>query len=182
MIEGKSSPFLKGGRELRFCLLAMSLLFSGGCAALLAGGATSTLKGFEYSVENIADRSFTTSLSTLKIASVEALDEMAFQPETPVPTETGFRILAATPKLDIQVDLERVTDRVSRISVNAKRGFFRKDRATAAEIIRRTGAVIERRVAKTETEIGKHSSSLILMAPYASPHKTRQSPLILMAP
>ena len=165
MIEGKSSPFLKAGREFRFCLLAVSLLFSGGCAVLLAGGATSTLKGFEYSVENIADKSFTTSLSTLKLASVQALDEMAFQPETPVPTKTGFRILAATPKLDIQIELERVTDRVSRITVNAKKGFFRKDRATAAEIIRRTGAVIDQRVARAESKAGKYSSPLILMVP-----------------
>ena len=165
MIEGKSPPFLKAGREFLFCLLAMSLLFSGGCALLLAGGATSTLKGFEYSIENTPDKSFTTSMSTLKLASVQALDEMALQPETPVPTKTGFRILAATPKLDIQVDLERVTDRVSRISVNAKKGFFRKDRATAAEIIRRTGAVIEQQVAKVETKTGKYSSPLILMVP-----------------
>ena len=164
-IEGKSPPVFEAGREFLFCLLAMSLLFSGGCALLLAGGATSTLKGLEYSFENIPDKSFTTSMSTLKLASVQALDEMAFQPETPVPTKTGFRILAATPKLDIQVDLERVTDRVSRISVNAKKGFFRKDRATAAEIIRRTGAVIEQQVAKVETKTGKYSSPLILMVP-----------------
>jgi len=49
--------------------------------------------------------------------------------------------------------------------VNAKKGFFRKDRATAAEIIRRTGAVIEQQVAKVETKTGKYSSPLILMVP-----------------
>ncbi|MDP6618916.1 MAG: hypothetical protein QGG90_05730, partial [Nitrospinota bacterium] len=153
------------GREIRLCLAAVSLLFASGCAALLAEGATGTLQGFEYSVENVADKSFITSMSTLKLASVQALDEMAFQPSTPVPTKTGFRILAATSKLHIQIDLERVTERVSRISVNAKKGFFRKDRATAVEIIRRTGAVIEQRVARAEPKAGKFSSPLILMVP-----------------
>jgi hypothetical protein len=165
MTEGKSSPFLRAGWEFRFCLLTVSLLFLGGCALLLAGGATGTLQGFEYSLKDATDKSFATDLSTLKNASVRALKEMAFQTETPVPTSSGFRILAAAPKLDIQIDLERVTERVSRISVNAKKGFFRKDRATAVEIIRRTGAVIEQRVARAEPKAGKFSSPLILMVP-----------------
>ena len=165
MPNGKSSPLSKAGRGIRLCLAAVSLLFAGGCAALLVGGATGTLKGFEYSFENGADKSFTTDLSTLKDASVRALEEMAFQAQAPVPTSSGFRILAATPKLDIQIDLEHVTDRVSRISVNAKKGFFRKDRATAAEIIRRTGSLIDRLVARAATQARNYSSPLIVMIP-----------------
>ena len=165
MPDGKNSPLSKAGREIRLCLAAVSLLFASGCAALLAEGATGTLQGFEYSLKDATDKSFATDLSTLKNASVRALKEMAFQTETPVPTSSGFRILAAAPKLDIQIDLERVTERVSRISVNAKKGFFRKDRATAVEIIRRTGAVIEQRVARAEPKAGKFSSPLILMVP-----------------
>ena len=165
MLDGKRSPLSKAGRDIRLFLVAASLLFTGGCAALLAGGATGTLKGLEYSFANAPDKSFTTDLPTLKNASIQALEEMDFPSKAPVPTSTGFRILAATPKLDIQIHLEHVTARVSRITVNAKKGFFQKDRATAVEIIRRTGSLLDLWVARAATKAKNYSSSLILIVP-----------------
>ncbi|MFQ5693374.1 MAG: DUF3568 family protein, partial [Nitrospinota bacterium] len=117
-------------------MLGVSLLFVSGCSAILAGGAAGSLETFSYSYNNIARKSFTTEINALRDASVSALKEMAIRATDPVPTEKGFRILGVTASLHIQIDLERVTDRVSQIAVNAKKGYVKKDYATAAEIIR----------------------------------------------
>jgi hypothetical protein len=49
--------------------------------------------------------------------------------------ENGKRIKASTKNLDITIDMERVTNRATRITVNAKKSSFVKDKATAEEII-----------------------------------------------
>ncbi|NVM56497.1 MAG: hypothetical protein HWN51_00035 [Desulfobacterales bacterium] len=58
-------------------------------------------------------------------------------------TERGRRIKAATEKLDIIIDLERVTSRATQIKVNAKKGRVLKDKATAGEIINQVGKILE---------------------------------------
>ena len=43
----------------------ISLLLTGGCAAIIAGGATGTQKLLEYTFENVARKTFTTKLNTV---------------------------------------------------------------------------------------------------------------------
>ncbi len=164
---GATPPSIQG--RLAFpCVLAASLFFAGGCAALLAGGAAGTLEGFQYSYGRVARKTFTVEIEVLKNASVLALKEMGIDSSGPVRTEEGFRISAATSKLKIQIEIEPVTSRASQIKVNAKKGYIQKDFATAAEIVRRTESAIDRMNARTATETlsTKDSPSpLILLVP-----------------
>lgn len=129
-------------------LLMISLHFSGGCTALVAGGATGALSGLEYVFNNTADRTFISKIATVKSVSIEALEEMGFNHAKTVPTRTGFKISAAAKQLAIEIEIERVTTQALRVTVNAKRGWFRKDHATASEVIRRMELLIHRQVAR----------------------------------
>ena len=146
-------------------LLMISLLFSGGCTAIIAGGATGTLTGLEYVFDNLAHKTFTSEVATVKSVSIEVLEEMGFNHEETVPTRTGFKISAATKQLAIEIEIERVTTRASRVTVNAKRGWFRKDHATASEIIRQMELLIHHQVARTERTSRKRNGPLTLMIP-----------------
>ncbi len=129
-------------------ILLVCLLFTGGCAAILAGGAAGTLKGFEFTQNNIARKSFTAEIRMLTKACSRALKEMGIEASDPVRTDDGFRIIALTRKLKIRIDIEHITHRVSQISVNAKKGIIRRDLATATEIIRRTESVMAQETAR----------------------------------
>ncbi|MFQ5914692.1 MAG: hypothetical protein ACE5JS_16100 [Nitrospinota bacterium] len=142
-----------------------AFLFANGCAAFLAGGTASTVKGLQYSYDNIARESFTTDIRTLKTAAVLALEEMAIEGSGPIRTEEGFRIAAVTSRLDIMIDIEPVTDRVSQITVNAKKGYIKKDLATAIEIVRRTGSAIDRVRAPTAVSTIARRTGLIILSP-----------------
>ena len=49
--------------------------------------------------------------------------------------ESGKRIKASTNRLEITIDMEKITMRATRVTINTKKGTFFKDRATAEEII-----------------------------------------------
>ena len=59
--------------------------------------------------------------------------------------ENGVEISATTAKLKIYIELERITAKSTKISVDAKKGTFIKDAATAAEIIEQTERILEGR-------------------------------------
>jgi len=49
--------------------------------------------------------------------------------------KNGKRILASANELDITIDMEQVTSKATRVTVNAKKNPLLKDKATAEEII-----------------------------------------------
>jgi len=56
--------------------------------------------------------------------------------------ENGKRVKASAKNLEITIDTERVTQRATRITVNAKKSTFVKDKATAEEIINQFEAML----------------------------------------
>ena len=60
-------------------------------------------------------------------------------------TETGneVKISAETSELRIHIDLEKITPKTTKISVDASKNFVVKDKATAAAIIEETEAMLE---------------------------------------
>jgi hypothetical protein len=135
--------------------LTAALLFSNGCAVLLAGGAAGTVGGFEYTHDNVARKTFTTRTAVLSDACVLALQEMAIDYSGPIRTGGGFRIRANTSTLKINIDIKRITPQASQIKVAAKKNFILMDRATASEIIRRTESFIGKAAAKTAMRMGQ---------------------------
>jgi len=122
-------------------LLYLILAFSG-CAlmgsavvpAAVSGGAV----GINYTLTNNAYKTISSSVADVEAALHKALQRMDIR-ETNRRAKNGkVSITAITSNLNIYIDLEKVTPAVTNIEINAQKGAFFKDKATAAEIIVQT--------------------------------------------
>ena len=57
-------------------------------------------------------------------------------------SESGVTITAETRELDIIINIEKVTSKTTQVKVDARKNFFLKDKATAAEIINQVGKIL----------------------------------------
>ena len=136
--SGNSDPLnsSKSILVLAVCLWAMTHL-SGCGSTVTGGGAGARAGGVEYTLTGVAYRTVNADLTATKRAAVKALKQLDMNPSGPVNTDKGAKVLAATSTLNIKVEMERITSRATKISVDAKARVLR-DKATAAEILRRT--------------------------------------------
>lgn len=81
-----------------------------------------------------------------KKALLVALCRMEIAVQEVQEIERGERILGGAHLLEITVDLERVTARVTSMTVRAKKGLLVRDRATAEEIIHQTDEIVQKLV------------------------------------
>ena len=131
----------------RLSTLSCLVLALSGCAvtgltvpaAAVSGGAA----GVNYSFTNNAYKTISYPVADVEAALNKALKKMDIK-ETMRKNEEGkVSISAVTSSLDIFIDLEQVTPTVTNIEVNAKKGVFFKDKATATEIIVQTEKNLE---------------------------------------
>ncbi len=105
-----------------------------------AGVATGT--SVSYTMDGYAYRTFTAPISEVEDATRTALNRMGIKVAASARTEQGKALSARTSDRDIEIELERVSTRTTRIRTVAKQGMFFKDRATATEIIYQTERVL----------------------------------------
>lgn len=126
-----------------WCLLPLCLL--SGCAGasslvIGAGAGTATGAGAAYTMDSIAYKTFSDPLDTVADATRTTLKSMEFPIRWESRNSTGVDIMAKagnlSETLDIEIDLERLSPKVTRMRIVANRGLFLKDAATASEIIR----------------------------------------------
>ena len=91
-----------------------------------------------YTLDGIAYRTFTAPLPRVESATRTALDRMGIKVEATAKIEQGKAIKAVSNDRDIEIELEMVSPKTTRIRTVAKQGIFFKDRATATEIIIQT--------------------------------------------
>ncbi len=145
MIDGNKS--MRQSLELSFLAGFLSLAFLSGCAAvgltLFGVGAGVTAgTGVAYTLDGIAYRTFTAPLPKVETATLTALDRMGITVEAKEKTEQGKLIQANGADRQIEVELEAISPKTTRIRTVAKQGVFFKDRATATEIILQTEKVL----------------------------------------
>lgn len=125
-------------------LVALNLA---GCAAaplaipiaISAGGG-----GVAYTVTNVAYKTVSHPVKKVETATRGTLKKMAILEEKRELSDDGvLRITAKTEKLDIYIDLEKITPATTKIKVNAVRSVVFKDKATATEIIEETEKVLD---------------------------------------
>jgi Protein of unknown function (DUF3568) len=120
------------------------LLALQGCAAGLGltlfgvGAGVATGTSVAYTLDGIAYRTFTAPLPQVETATRTALDRMGIKVEATSKIEQGKAIKAVTLDREIEIELEMISSRTTRIRTVAKQGLFFKDRATATEIIIQT--------------------------------------------
>ena len=134
----------------RYVVVALLLLaaLSSGCAAfaltlLSAGAGTAASSGISYTLDSIAYKTFTASEEGLRTATLRTLKRMEIKVKGTERTEAGSKILAEASDRTIAIELDRLSGRTSRMRVDAKQGWFFKDRATAMEIILQTEQTLE---------------------------------------
>ena len=109
-------------------------------SAVSAGGS----RAVSHTLDGVSYRTFAAPLPRVKDASVTALNRIAVQSASSAPSENGETITAKATERDIEIKLESLTPKLTRMRVTAKNGLMR-DTATSAEIV----AQIEKALGKT---------------------------------
>ena len=130
-------------RAILHLILLVSFLMLHGCAGVGltlfgVGAGVTTGTSVAYTLDGIAYRTFTASLPRVESATRTALDRMGIKIEATSKVDQGKAIKAMTNDREIEIELEMVSAKTTRIRTVAKQGLFFKDRATATEIIMQT--------------------------------------------
>jgi len=127
---------MKNSLSLLYLFPLILLIFSSGCAALAisAAGAGAGI-GIPYVFNDCADRTLNFSFDQVDRATPKVLKKLDIDLLMESEIENGKRIKASTNNLEILIDMEKVTMRATRVIINAKKGNFIRDKATAEEII-----------------------------------------------
>ncbi len=128
------------GRTIGAVLVVLGALGSQGCAALGltllgVGAGVSGGAGVSYTLDSIAYKTFAASETELRAATVQTLKRMAIDVTKTQKTETGTDITATAGDRTVEIEIDRITPRTSRMRVVVKKGWLFRDRATAGEII-----------------------------------------------
>ncbi|MGE5057924.1 MAG: DUF3568 family protein [Betaproteobacteria bacterium] len=118
-----------------------------GCAAVgltlfSVGAGVTTGTSVAYTLDGVAYRTFTAPLPQVENATRTALDRMGIKIEATSKMEQGKAIKAQTNDREIEIELEMVSNKTTRIRTVAKQGIFFKDRATATVTIIQTEKVL----------------------------------------
>lgn len=132
---------------LRAFLCSLSALLLSGCAAIGltlfgVGAGVTTGTAVSYTLDGIAYRTFTAPLPKVESATLLALDRMGIKVAGSEKTEEGKLIRALGVDRQIEIQLETISPKTTRIRTVAKQGIFFKDRATATEIIIQTEKIL----------------------------------------
>ena len=130
--------------QFRYVFVLLTFFMLHGCVAGVGltlfgvGAGVTTGTSVSYTLDGIAYRTFTASLPQVENATRTALDRMGIKVEATSKIDQGKAIKAVSNDRDIEIELEMVSNKTTRIRTVAKQGIFFKDRATATEIIIQT--------------------------------------------
>lgn len=126
-------------------LAVFSFIFLGGCAAgvaflpvALPAIISGAGMGINYTFTNIAYKTMTYPADDVLSANLKALDKMSLEVLKVKRKKHGYMIKSRTRKHKIYITIERMTPTLTRMTVNAKRLLFFKDKTTAFEVIYQT--------------------------------------------
>jgi hypothetical protein len=141
--------------------ITMIVVGAGGCAAVgltgaavgasafSAGAGAAIQAGKEYTRGGVVYRTFSLSLPELRLAVSDALERMELAVIRDEADGVDRQISVHARDREIDVRLEPVTRTVTRLRLVVAEGRFRKDRATATEIVEQTERAVDERIAET---------------------------------
>jgi len=122
---------------LQGCTSAGFTLFAPGTGIAVGADVDHTTGGTVY-------KTFTASTGELRTATLNSLRRMDFEVVTDSPQDDTHVIVAKAKECRIDIEIEALTSRTSRMRVAADEGeIFFKDAATATEIIVQTAATLD---------------------------------------
>ncbi|MCH8037451.1 MAG: DUF3568 family protein [Proteobacteria bacterium] len=117
-------------------LLLVSLALQGCAAVVLTAAGVAGGAGVNHTLNGIAYKTFNNSVAELRAGTLRTLEDMDMTVIEDKETEDGWEIKATAIKRVIDIELERLSKRATRMRVVANEGkIFFKDAATATEII-----------------------------------------------
>jgi hypothetical protein len=127
----------------------------GGCAAVGltlfgVGAGVSAGTAVSYTLDGIAYKTFAVSEDELRAATLKTLKQLDMKVTANQATESGRQITATAGDRTVEIELDRITGRTSRMRVVVKQGMFWRDRSTAGEIIAQTERTLENEPALTK--------------------------------
>jgi len=130
--------FIKPNKKT-FYFVYVCLLLLSGCTSVLLAGASG---GIAYSLTNIAYKTISYPIDRVDFANRLALMKMGIKYVEVIKTEDHARIFAQTSELKIYIELNKITPKSTKISVDARKNLFVKDKSTAEAIIDETEAML----------------------------------------
>jgi len=132
---------------VRLTAVASLVTVLSGCAGVAmtlfgVGAGVTTGTSVAYTLDGIAYRTFTAPLPQVESATRTALDRMGIRVAGTSKIDQGKALRAVSNDREIEIELEMVSLKTTRIRTVAKQGIFFKDRATAMEIIIQTEKVL----------------------------------------
>ncbi len=121
---------------LRVVGLLIGLAGLYGCAAVLVAGAAG---GVQYTYNNIAYKTYPHNYDTTYNATMRVLKRMGINVAGEKVTNRGKIVVSYTLNLKIEIAFESITDKTTKVKVDAQKGRFFKDKATATEILIQVG-------------------------------------------
>jgi hypothetical protein len=126
-------------------VLSILVLGIAGCESvaisLVGAGAGMAMR---YGIDGVAYRTFTAPAPAVKEASLIALERMGLVLDATGSFESGEIIYARSDHRVIEIELEPISAKATRMRIAAKNGGLFYDTATAAEIVAQTSAVLSR--------------------------------------
>jgi hypothetical protein len=129
------------GLPVRTVCVMASIALSACAPVSLTALSVGTAAGVQHHLSAITYRTFTTPLPKVRSAVNVALHRMAIKVDSREPMKTGERILARAAKRDIEIELESLSPKTTRMRSTARNGIL-MDAATASEIILQTEKVL----------------------------------------
>ena len=136
------------GRKIGAALIILGALGSQGCVGVGltlfgVGAGVSGGTGVSYTLDSIAYKTFAASETELRSATVQTLKRMAIDVTETQKTESGTQITATAGDRTVEIEIDRITPRTSRLRVVVKKDWLFRDRATAGEIVAQTADTLD---------------------------------------
>lgn len=125
----------------QIALIAVSLSSAGCEPVTLTAFGVGAAAGVQHTLTGIAYRTFSVPLPKVRAAVLTAFDRMGIKLGGKESIENGERLTARASDREIEIELEAITPKTTRMRSTAKSGIFR-DAATATEIILQTERVL----------------------------------------
>lgn len=129
-------------RSISRGVIALAVLGLQGCDPIsLTAMGVGASTGVQHTLTGISYRTFTVPMPRVRSAVMTAFERMGIEVGGEEPIENGKRFTAHAADRDIEVELEALSPKATRMRSTAKNGLFR-DAATATEIILQTERVL----------------------------------------
>ncbi|MBI3122419.1 MAG: DUF3568 family protein [candidate division NC10 bacterium] len=129
-------------RVLKLLVLA-GLLMTQGCVVMAVGAVAAAAAGVTYTVLGTAEKTFNEEYDAVVAALQKALVNLDIKTGDTRQTEENGKVVsteiqAFARDLTIIITIERITDKATRVVVDASKKYVVKDAATAGEILIQT--------------------------------------------